>query len=389
MIRVKFIYDERQYFDLMAKHRIVRYDKECFYNLVQGSILDEEKEPPFRNEDSARFIREIDHAEFVEGDWYSIITPFNRTDMTALCGGTRYALTVIDNSRYGIYTTFDGYGKDIWGRLADLSLDVLICMKTSELSASCPCLSFAMEIEEKVVIENYRYQGEEREAYLHRDYQRGSYIQDGRLYVENEFQEFIFQLERDFALLIEEAENLLKQAGGMYRCPPLVMSVKEFAETLDDSCKEYLCYYLDGQDSWADDYDEISCFLKNLAVHNYLRQIPEHTLCKYPMYLVIKKNRHTGECRITKECGWKYPHIACILAEDFVRLSDEEKQDFIKMTIVIESEMFWHGAKEFERVLWAFKLYDNIAELYDGPAIYREFLEFVKQPFEDGLVKMV
>lgn len=58
------------------------------------------------------------------------------------------------------------------------------------------------------------------------------------------------------------------------------------------------------------------------------------------------------------------------------------------MTVVIDSELFWHGAKEFEHALWAFKLYDNTAELYDRPVIYREFLDFIKQPFEDGLVKM-
>ena len=388
MIRVKFVYDEKQYWDLMAERRIVMYDKESFYWLVQGDTATEKKEPPFRDDDSVRFIREVDHAEFVEGDWYSIVTPYNRTDMTALCGGTRYALTVIDNSRYGRYTSYDGYGKDIWSRLADLSLDVLIYIKTSELSALWPCLGFAREIEEKVVIENYRYQGEEREAYLHKDYQRGTYIQDGRLYVKNEFQEFLFRLDRDFALLIEEAEYLLKRAGRMYRCPPLVMSVEEFAETLDDQCKDYLCSYLDGRDSWADDYDEMNRFLKNLTVHNYLHYIPEDTLSKYPIYFVMKKNRHTGECTITKEYGWKWPHIACILAEEFVRLSEDEKQDFIKMTVVIDSELFWHGAKEFEHALWAFKLYDNTAELYDRPVIYREFLDFIKQPFEDGLVKM-
>lgn len=86
MIRVKFVYDEKQYWDLMAERRIVMYDKENFYWLVQGDTATEKKEPPFRDDDSVRFIREVDHAEFVEGDWYSIVTPYNRTDMTALCG---------------------------------------------------------------------------------------------------------------------------------------------------------------------------------------------------------------------------------------------------------------------------------------------------------------
>lgn len=387
MIRIRFVYDNQELLKMPKDSKLLPYNKEDFYHLVQGYTWEEDKKPPCRDEDSVRFIREIDRAEFVEGDWYSVVTPFNRTDMTALCGGTKYALTVINNSRSGFYTSYVGYEKDIWGRLADLSIDVLIYICTSDLN-SCYCeLPFPLEIEEKIVIENYRHNGEETEAYLrsHSDQKRG--MIDGKLYIENYFPEFCFDLYRDFGMLIKKAGNLLKWEKKLLKRPPFVMSVKEFAETLEERYREYLCSYLDGTDSWVSNYEDVNRFLKNLVIHNYLYYVPGATITKYPICIVIRKNRHTGECTIKQECGYKHPDIACILVEDFLRLSDEELPDYEKMTVVIDSELFWRGAEELDQAIWAFKLYDNVAELYDGRMIYKVFLDFVKQPFEDGLVR--
>lgn len=143
MIRVKF-YNFKKCTDL-GKKRIRIYDKEDFFRIVRGGIGDGEEKKPFRDEDSLRFIREIDHAEFVDGDdWYSIETPFGRTNVTALCGGTRYALTLLDNSRRGIYTDisrFGEYGGDIWGRLADVSIDILVAYDTAKINYHFPMLA--------------------------------------------------------------------------------------------------------------------------------------------------------------------------------------------------------------------------------------------------------
>lgn len=145
---------------------ICEYDRKSFYHLVQGYPGEEKTGPPFRDDDSVKFIREIDHAHFVENDWYSVVTPFGRTNMTALCGGTQYALTVIANSRQGFYTPFKGYEADIWSRLASLSMDVLICFCLNIYSENHYYLPFDPDTRKKVVIENYRYNGKEVEAYL-------------------------------------------------------------------------------------------------------------------------------------------------------------------------------------------------------------------------------
>lgn len=121
MIRVKFMED------MTSGSGFCPYNRETFVKDVLGSF-DEPRVPPFRDPESLLFIREIDHAHLVDGDWYSYVSPFGRTCMSSLCGGTQYALTVIYNSRKGIYTAFAGYGDDIWQRLQNLDMEVLVVL---------------------------------------------------------------------------------------------------------------------------------------------------------------------------------------------------------------------------------------------------------------------
>lgn len=87
MIKVKLYDSSKDDIEERREQRIIPYSREDFFHIVNGNIGDEEKQRPFQDEDSLRFIREIDRAEFVGGeDWYSIVTPYGRTNVTALCG---------------------------------------------------------------------------------------------------------------------------------------------------------------------------------------------------------------------------------------------------------------------------------------------------------------
>lgn len=119
MIRVKFVEG------MSPELGFCPYSRETFVRDVLGSV-DGPSVPPFRDPESLLFIREVDHGHLVDGDWYSYVSPFGRTCMSSLCGGTQYALTVIYNSRKGIYTAFAGYGDDIWQRLQSLDMDILV-----------------------------------------------------------------------------------------------------------------------------------------------------------------------------------------------------------------------------------------------------------------------
>ena len=100
----------------------------------------------------------------------------------------------------------------------------------------------------------------------------------------------------------------------------------------------------------------------------------------------MKKYKKTQEC-ITKQCfAVKYPTFSEVMMSDFMWLTKEETADYELLVIVLDSDFFQNGAEEMKNALWAFKNYDNIMEMYDGDGIYEVFLDFIKQPFENGLV---
>lgn len=69
-----------------------------------------------------------------------------------------------------------------------------------------------------------------------------------------------------------------------------------------------------------------------------------------------------------------------------MRLPDNEREEFEKLVVVFDMELFDDAEKVFETTLWAFKSYDNIVELYDGLHIVKEFVDFVKPSYEAGLL---
>ncbi|HIR13420.1 MAG TPA: hypothetical protein IAB31_05805 [Candidatus Choladousia intestinavium] len=153
MIRLRLINREEAY---QKKGEYAFYQEKDFLRLLGGSILEGWKQPPFRDPESQLFIREIDEGRFVEGDWYSYISPFGRTCMSSLCGGTKYALTVIKNSRAGRYTVLAGYGDDIWQRLGRLDMDILVWFDIYKDNGGVPCIPDALR---GCILENVTIRG--------------------------------------------------------------------------------------------------------------------------------------------------------------------------------------------------------------------------------------
>ena len=387
MIRIKLFYTRQDYLKALSERDIpiCEYNNKSFYYLVQGCPGEEKSGPPFRDADSVRFIREIDHARFVEDDWYSVVTPLGRTDMTALCGGTQYALTVIANSRRGIYTSFKGYEDDIWSRLASLSVDVLIYFCLNIYSEDHRYLPFKPETRKKVVVENYRYNGEEIEVRLT---DRSISADDEELHVDGFFDEFRLDWRNNLGIFIKGAEALLERSR-LYKHPPTVTSVKEFAETLGERYARMFYEYLDEIPIWEDDVDFYArekAFLEGLSIHNYMLHVPTESISKYPSCFIIKKRKGSLDCTISREVGYKYPTFSSMLMEKFVRLSDNEREEFEKLVVVFDTELFDDAEKVFETAIWAFKSHDHIMELYDGLHIVKEFVDFVKSSYEAGLL---
>ena len=108
------------------------YNENIFYSLLNGDACKKEKFAPFRDEESLRVITELDKATLVDGEWYAMVTPFGKTCLSALSSGAKYALTVIENSKHGIYTEFSVVGDNVWKLLSELDIDILIAVTSSK-----------------------------------------------------------------------------------------------------------------------------------------------------------------------------------------------------------------------------------------------------------------
>ena len=81
-----------------------RYEKGMMVRNILGTVQ-RPRVPPFRDPESLLFIHEVDRGRLVKGDWYSYASPFGRTCMSSLSGGTQFALTLIYYSRRNVHTT--------------------------------------------------------------------------------------------------------------------------------------------------------------------------------------------------------------------------------------------------------------------------------------------
>lgn len=381
MIKVKFYNSKKDTLeDIREKKILDNFTEGDFFRLVQGNIGSERKEAPFRDGDSLKFISEVDRAEFVGGeDWYSVVTPYGRTNVTALCSGTQFALVMIENSRNGFYTAVDGqgYGEDIWGRLADLSIDVLAAFDLSRLDPSFASLPIEADYE----VENFPYGGTEVRAVIsHNNLDRG-YMKDGIYYSGYYFSELAYRWYNDVGGIIGRAEELVKKAGEHFYYPPAVFTLKNFAKYLSpymamDFNPEYL-----GQMGEAGEGRE-SLFCENdLVIRNYLQNIPTEPMVKYPINLVVTKCTD-GDCIIRSICSVKYPTYSEAVMENGV-LSFEPREDE-QYVLVLDAEVLWEGCDALEQVQWGFRNYGCILELYDGIRALEEFVKEIKEAFEAG-----
>ena len=168
MIRIRIVDEE----EMCDTSKYVIYKEEMFYRLLEDDL-------PFRDEESVRLIHEIDQARFVEGDSYSMITPFGRTCLSALCGGTKYGLTALDAARKGKYISWKSVGSNVWKLLADLTTDIKIAANkndyrewTFQLAIICG------EVDAQIIIENFEFEGTIYDAILDEKIQRPELYSD-------------------------------------------------------------------------------------------------------------------------------------------------------------------------------------------------------------------
>ncbi len=388
MIRIKFIQDEEE----KKQYPLHLYSCLDFKWLVEGSPCEEVEEPPFRDADSLKVLREVADAEFVKGDWFGIDFRYEgRSCITAVKECVQHALVAVANSRKGIYTSLEWYPEKGWEVLADLSMDILLYLEVWKISPIYPLLDIPDSVYGKILIENHRYENRRVDGMLIRDMGGDKLSEAGGVLISNYFDQYCFDWREHLDLLIQKAEQVLKKKGDWYRHKPVISDVSDFASALKPDFAKgfYECLMICPPEASASRNCRIvRSSLKDLQIHNYLYGIPTESVERYPMYLVMTKDTETGACTVSMKGGVKYPTFSEAMTEDFV-MPEGGGGTCVTLTVVIDAGMFYHRENSFENAVWAFKYYDNIMELYDNIRIYDEFVRFIKQPFEDGLVTVM
>lgn len=340
MLRVRLLTEE-EFFD----HNIPidPYEQKSFFRLLGG--LGHPQAPPFRDRESLKFIREVDQGELIEGDWYSYLSPYGRTSMCYLCGGTQYALTCIDNSRRGIYTRRRNYGKDIFARLGEIEQDILIACPVWEEQGDISCM---LRVFPPCIIENYRHNGQEQEVLY--DPSASPPVLD--------FKEYRYIWQEDLPNLLQKLKHRLDRAALTWSFPPAEVSPEQIAAVCPD---------------WDVSGD---MFPRRLLF--CMHECPRNSMDKYPRILYIRHFRG-GTYSFEEHCPVKYPDFSDILW-DVAQLYDPACEE--AFAAVFDVGCF-HSPSDFgEKLLWEF--HDNGRELtcYSGTLGEKKLLEFWEQGLE-------
>ena len=165
------IFDRKDIGSRVNGRLALRYSEDDFYNILNGKAWDNKKYPPFRDAESVKVINEIDKAKFVKNEWYAMITPFGKTCLSALSSGSKYALTVINNSKHGIYTTYGLVGSNVWELLAELDMDILLALDEP---------AYSPDLYDYIIEECEEYNGKKIDIYVHnKDMIKKAYVKEG------------------------------------------------------------------------------------------------------------------------------------------------------------------------------------------------------------------
>lgn len=316
MIRLRLC-DMDDYSSHTGHKRIAKwYERELgFFEILNGNYWEKEKFPPFRDAESAGMIRSVAEAEFVEGDWYSMVGPYGRTCLSALGSGMKYGLTVIANSRNGFYTDITGdagAGENVWQYLAGLEMDILLAYPYKEFLKDG---MLPLYLPLPFIVENFRYQGEVLEAVVTNENTNSlPEYRNGKLHIGCWMCELAYDLAKDvdgmLAWLEEnmEPEHVLQQ-------PEQVLTPEEFW----DSIRGFL-----------GDKEELlkqkESYWRKAKIHNHMliRPCPE---VKYVPMLFVEKRENEYYLKAKREL--RYPDYDELFLEAVADLPENSEWRFV------------------------------------------------------------
>lgn len=361
MIRLRLC-DMGDYSSISGHRRIAKwYERERdFLDILNGNIWEEEKYPPFRDAESAGLIHAIDKAEFVEGDWYSMVTQYGRTCLSALCSGAKYGLTVISNSKKGFYTDITGdagAGDNVWEYLAGLEMDILLAYPYKEFLKDG---IFPLYLPRPFIVENFRYQGEVLEAVVTTEKAQSlPEYRNGKLHVDPWMCELAYDWTKDVDGICAWLEKNMEKTLILQQ-PEQVLTLEEFWDNIHGDEK--------GDYYKSDLLEQREAYWESAKIHNHMSVKPKETFLRdVPMLLVEKRDNgyHLKTKMITR-----YPTYEEMFYDAVTDLPEDLEWRYALVLDTYAMEC----AECLKEALCGIKLCGDRIDTYDKKDALREFL---------------
>lgn len=380
--------------EMFTNDKLRFYERRDFYWLLEGNILSDERFPPFRDAESLRLIQEIDHAELVENDWYSMITPYGRTCMSALCGSTRYGLVVIHNSKKGYYTRLGSAGANVWKVLADLPMDILIVTIREAL------FQFTFPSDVPCILENYPYQGKQIDLVVDPSRRMGKERFeeiDGKLYTNHFYWMFEHELrydwKKDIASIVRYCDREVKEKGNRYLFPrKICQSLSE----LEQEIGEDFSYAV----SWEKEPNQKleKWYREHLTIWNHLMLRPGRVSARRMTYLMIREGKDAFYELSERISIGKWPSLEGFFYDAVYRNTSEELKTRMTMEhpdsqgssgaddwlggylLAVDVDEVFRCISNLEKARWGIHWYWDdkggiTVEIYDSVECLKEFAD--------------
>lgn len=329
-----------------------RYTPDTFVRQVLGTF-DELTEPPFRDPESLMFIQQVDQGHLVEGDWYSYVSPYGRTCMSSLCGGTQYALTLIYRSRKGQYTSYEPYYEDIWQRLQSLSMDILVLYDPNSPESGLCVLPSELK---GCIVENASIGGTVyKKAVYDADCGKNYMDDSGVFHFDGWLDDYKWIWGEHLKEIFEYFERQSEDKAVLPEMKPAVLKIPP----------EY---------SWFQWQREVLCCSDSFVLEG---------LDKYPQSLSLQKHRD-GTITAAQGCPCKYPNFYEALNDAVKWWRDDCEAAF---HVFIDTGSFY-GMNDFrQKRLWYFEDDGKTVRAYSGIKGLRRLMEFVGDSWKDGTMR--
>ena len=370
-MRIRLI-SEPEWGSRRQENRLSSYDESCFFDLLR-------EKGTFDDEASIQLLTYLHGAEAVAERWYSRVTPDGKPCLSAISQEAKYGLTVIANSRKGIYTEIvedftefevearmeERVGADsglplVWNAFAALDMDILLVFRKKNFS-----FGWDIPVDNDFLLENYPGENGPMEVWVKEALVEKGETHKGLPCVHNYFyaQRYDWRKETDDLLEVLDDLNRSRRplAKGMF-------SLQEF-------------YTMMGED-WGcsdpdDDWEETA--RTSVKLVNHMSCMPDETEARRVRYLVIEKRMDGSYC-LRGQNSVKYPEYWEMLdeAEGFAVPGGEV------LVLPVDVNEVVSCARDLEKAVCAFRVTDGVVELFDKAEGLREFAALLQEALNSG-----